>query len=447
MHRSQLNALRLAAFPLGLGIAVVYVSGTLNRVLIVELDFPAALVGAFFAIPLLIAPARAWFGYLSDGYPLRGKRREPYIVTGALIAGTGIVGATLIALNTAAAPLIVAGGVALMFLAYALGHTLASNTFEALLADVFTGAQRPRAVTLFKVAMFVGIMGGAVGLGALLDPFDSTRLRLAALIVLAAYGGLAVIAVSAQEPPIPELEATTQAATETGFITVLREVVLHDPVARRFFGLIVLSVLGTLAQDVLLEPYGALVLDMGVAQTTRLTAIWGTGTIVAMVGAGVWAIKRYGYWLALRIGLALNVGVFAGLVIAGLIGSAGAFMALVFVLGLGTGLAMAGLLTAVIEFTTFTRAGLLMGVWGMAAEFGQASGGVIGGVVVDALRWMGASDLGAYGAVFGLEGVLLVIALGLTYMVTVDRRGMYPPAPQARDHQWPLVASDALRLD
>ncbi len=434
MHRSQLNALRLAAFPLGLGIAVVYVSGTLNRVMIVELEFPAALVGAFFAISLLIAPVRAWFGYLSDGYPLRGKRREPYIVTGALIAGTGIVGATLIALNTAAAPLIVAGGVALMFLAYALGHTLASNTFEALLADVFTGDQRPRAVTLFKVAMFVGIMGGAIGLGALLDPFDSARLRLAALITLAAYGGLAIIAVSAQEPPIPELEATTQAATETGFITVLREVVLRDPVARRFFGLIVLSVLGTLAQDVLLEPYGALVLDMGVAQTTRLTAIWGTGTIVAMVGAGVWAIKRYGYWLALRIGLALNVGVFAGLVIAGVIGSAGAFMALVFVLGLGTGLAMAGLLTAVIEFTTFTRAGLLMGVWGMAAEFGQAGGGVIGGIVVDVLRWTGASDLGAYGAVFGLESVLLVIALGLTYTVAVDHRGMYPPVAQARDH-------------
>ena len=36
----------------------------------------------------------------------------------------------------------------------------------------------------------------------------------------------------------------------------------------------------------LLEPYGALVLDMGVAQTTRLTAMWGAGTIIAMLASG-----------------------------------------------------------------------------------------------------------------------------------------------------------------
>ena len=85
-----------------------------------------------------------------------------------------------------------------------------------------------------------------------------------------------------------------------------------------------------------------------------------------------------------------------------------------FVLGLGTGLSMAGLLTAVIEYTTSARAGLMMGVWGMAAEFGQSMGGVLGGVVVDVMRWLtGGSALIAYSTLFAVEGILLVIALAL----------------------------------
>ena len=428
------HAVRLAAFPFGLGVAVVFVSSTLNRVMIVELELPAALVGAFFAIPFLIAPARAWLGYVSDGYPIWGKRREPYIVIGALVAGSGIVGATLIALNSEAAGVVMAGGMALMFLAYALGHTLASNTFEALLADKFEGDQRPRAVTLFKVAMFVGILGGAIGLGRLLDPYDAARFRLAALIVMAVYGGFAIVAVTRQEPRVTNLDVAAREAKETAFRDVIREV-WRDPAARRFFVLVVLSVLGTLAQDVLLEPYGALVLGLSVAQTTRLTAIWGTGTILAMVIAGVWMIKRTGYMRVLRVGLVINVAVFVGIVIAGAMGSATLFRGLVFALGIGTGLAMAGLLTAVIEFTTFTRAGLLMGVWGMAAEFGQAGGGMIGGVVVDVvLRLTADSHLVAYGTVFLLEGPLLVVALALTYSVKVDESAAQTEAefdPQA----------------
>ena len=66
---------------------------------------------------------------------------------------------------------------------------------------------------------------------------------------------------------------------------------------------------------------------------------------------------------------------------------------------------MAGLLTAVIEYTTSARAGLMMGVWGTAAEIGQTMGGVLGGAVVDAMRWLTGGDaLIAYSALFTLEG-------------------------------------------
>jgi len=41
MKSKFLQNIRLAGFPLGLGLTSVLVSGTLNRVMIVELGFPA----------------------------------------------------------------------------------------------------------------------------------------------------------------------------------------------------------------------------------------------------------------------------------------------------------------------------------------------------------------------------------------------------------------------
>lgn len=419
--RHSLHLLRLGAFPLGLGLASVLVGGTLNRVLIVEAGLPAALVGLLFAIPVLLAPARIALGHLTDSHPLRGERRAPYIALGASVAGVAMTAAVLVLLR---APLGLPGAFAglLLFAIYGVGYGLASTAFEALLADKFRGAQRPRAVTLSKVAMFGGILGGAVILGRLLDPFDPARLAAIAAGVMLTFALLSAIAVSRQEVPLPVPGRHGSRAENSGLVALIRRVVWADRQARRFFVVIVLSVLGTQAQDVLLEPYGGLALGLSVAQTTRLTAIWGAGTLLALMLAGTVGIPRLGYALVLRAGLRVNIAVFVGLILAGALGSAALFRGLVFALGLGTGLAMAGLLTAVIEYTTFARAGLLMGVWGTAAELGQASGMLISGVLVDLLRALGGGNvLLAYGGVFALEALLLARALWLVSGLDIAR--------------------------
>lgn len=409
-----MNTLRLAAYPLSFGLLTVFVSGTLNRVMIVELELPASLAALFLAIPLLIAPARVWFGYLSDGYPVYGKRREPYILSGMMLAALGVLVAALLVTNHAVGSLVVSGAL-IGFLAFGVGSNLSSNTFEALLADQFQGDQRPRIVTLFKVVMFVGLIGGAIGLGRLLDPFSRARFNGVGIGLIGTVALLTVFAIIRQERRSTAAHAISQQAHALPFFVVLRSVVLADPQARRFFILVMLAVMGTLAQDVLLEPYGALVLEMSVAQTTRLTAIWGSGAILAMLAGGLGLIRQIGYAAVLRAGLILTILVFAGIIGAGQVGSIPLFMVLVFLLGLGTGFASAGLLTAVIEFTTFTRAGLLMGVWGVAHELGQAAGGLMGGVVVDGIKHLtGGHHLAAYGTVFTAEALLLLVALGLS---------------------------------
>ena len=51
--------LRLSLFQMSVGMAVVLLNGTLNRVMIVELGVPASLVPLMVALPLVFAPLRA----------------------------------------------------------------------------------------------------------------------------------------------------------------------------------------------------------------------------------------------------------------------------------------------------------------------------------------------------------------------------------------------------
>ena len=110
----------------------------------------------------------------------------------------------------------------------------------------------------------------------------------------------------------------------------------------------------------------------------------------------------------------LSVAVFIGLIVVGLLGNAGAFKGLVFVMGLGTGLAGAGMLSGVVSFTTPIRAGMLMGVWGVANMVGHAFGNLMGGTIVDVMRLTTGTALVAYSTQFGLEAVILLVALYLS---------------------------------
>jgi BCD family chlorophyll transporter-like MFS transporter len=182
---------------------------------------------------------------------------------------------------------------------------------------------------------------------------------------------------------------------------------------------VLFTFIGTLAQDVLLEPYGALVLGMPVGQTTRLTAYWGLGVMAAMLVSGLFLIRWLGYLNALRAGIVASLLAFVGLIAAGATGSESLFRGLIVVMGLGTGLAGAGMLTGVLNFTTAVRAGLLMGVWGMANLLGKAAGSLIGGSVVDVMQALTGSALAAYGTVFALEIVMLAISLALSFRLDI----------------------------
>ena len=83
--------LRLSMFQVTVGMAVVLLIGTLNRVMIVELGVPAWLVAVMISLPLLVAPLRAVIGFRSDTYQSAiGWRRVPFIWLGTMLQFGGL---------------------------------------------------------------------------------------------------------------------------------------------------------------------------------------------------------------------------------------------------------------------------------------------------------------------------------------------------------------------
>ena len=419
MKRS-FNLIRLAAVPLSLTLISILAGSVINRVMVVELGLPVTLAGLFLAVPLLIAPVRVWLGHRSDAYPIRGLRREPYIIIGAALAGLGAAVSVSLVLRTEAIFSLGAVATLVGLIVYGIGKNLTSNTFQALLADKFeAGAPRSRAATLYEVVNMIGLIAGAGIVGATLQPYSPERLTAVVIVI----GGMALlfalIAAPRQEPRDLAVRGSQEARSQD-FQTIVKTVVLGNPQVRRFFVVVMLTLLGTQIQDVLLEPYAAVRFNMTVAETAQLTAFWGLGTLIAMLASGLYLIKRFGYLRIYRIGLGVVAVMFLLIVAVGFVGNANLLRLAVVLLGLGTGLAAASLLVSMIEFTTEARAGLLIGVWGVAHQLGRALASLLGGLIVDGvLSFSRGNIMLAYGTAFVLEAVLVAVAIGLIAKVDV----------------------------
>lgn len=432
-----LNITRLAGFAIGYGLIGALIGGTLNRIMVADIGLPISLVGLFFAVPMLVTPLRVWLGYRSDGFTILGKRREPYMIIGAAIVAMAVIFTVFVTVNATATPLIIAAMV-LAFMVYGFGRNLAHNTFQALLADKFSDHAKRRAITVYEVLTLLGLVMGAGALGKALETYDPQQLITVAVGAVVVMFVLTLIATIGNEPPTKT--DTVATAREIPFTEALQKLALADKQVRLFFVIIMFTIVGTLAQDVVLEPFGALVLNMDVGDTTRLTQFWGMGVVVAMLISGVILVRYLGFANLLRIGLVVSAISFFGVIFTGYNGQPELFNQLVFLMGLGTGIAGAGMLSGFITYTTAARAGFLMGVWGIANMFGRALGSLMGGSVVEVVYGFSADHFIAYSVVFGIEIAMILIAFALTFRLqSVEAEAKDKQAPSL---DMPLTASE-----
>ncbi|AXQ93086.1 PucC family protein [Cereibacter azotoformans] len=412
--------LRLSLFQVAVGMAIVLLVGTLNRVMIVELKVPASVVGIMISLPLLFAPFRALIGFKSDTHvSALGWRRVPWIYRGtlALWGGFAIMPFALIVLGgqgyAEGQPLwLGVSSAALAFLMVGGGVHTIQTVGLALATDLAPREDQPKVVGLMYVVLLVSMIFSSIGFGWLLEPYYDAQLIKVISGVAVAVFFLNMIALWKMEPR--NRAYTIKPEKEPEFSDHWREFISRE---NALHGLIVIA-LGTLGfgmADVILEPYGGQVLSMTVAETTRLTATFAGGGLVGFWLAS-WVLGRGFDPLRMAfLGAAAGLpGFFA------IMGATGMTSTWIFILGtltvgFGGGLFSHGTLTATMRLAPKEQVGLALGAWGAVQATAAGIGIASAGIIRDLLQAL--PDLGAYGpgapylAVFALEAAFLLVTM------------------------------------
>ncbi len=418
--------LRLSLFQISTGMAAVLLTGTLNRVMIVELGVSGTLVALMVSLPLIFAPLRALIGFKSDTHKsYLGWRRLPYVFLGTLaqFGGFAIMPFALLILSGdgVAPPVVGQVAAALAFILVGMGMHTTQTAGLALATDLATPETRPRVVALLYVMLLVGIFFSSVVLGWLLTDFSPIRLiqviQGAAMVTMI----LNFVAVWKQEGRDPALTAPdlVRPAFKTQWAALMNE--------RNTMRLLVgtgLGAAGFSMQDVLLEPFGAQVLGMSVGSTTGLTALWALGTLAGFTFAAQELAKGGEPHRLACYGGVVGAIAFSIVIMGGALVATPVFCVGVILIGLGGGLFSVGTLTAAMDLAKGGQSGLALGAWGAVQATCAGIAIALSGALRDVFSALGASGaLGSgmntpassYGIIYHIEILLLfaaMIALG-----------------------------------
>jgi BCD family chlorophyll transporter-like MFS transporter len=445
--------LRLSLFQISVGMALVLLIGTLNRVMIVELDVPASLVGIMLALPLLFAPFRAVIGFRSDNHrSVLGWKRVPYIWQGTLVqfGGLAIMPFALLVLSGAGeaanAPVWVGRlGAGLAFLLVGAGLHTTQTIGLALATDLAPVELHPKVVGLMYVMLLVGMILSALLFGTALVNFTPARLVQVIQGCALATMVLNVIALWKQEARRPARGGAQPAPNDASFSDSWRAFTRGSSAVRRLAAI----GLGTMAfsmEDVLLEPYGGQILHLTVGSTTKLTATLAIGGLLGFGLASRILSRGADPFRMASAGALVGIPAFLCVILAAPMDSTPMFGIGTFLIGFGGGLFGHGTLTATMVGAPVEQRGLALGAWGAvqatAAGIAVASSGVLRDVIggLAGQGRFGASLMvpaTGYSSVYSLE--ILLLGATLIAMVPLIKRGYAAlgpsptPGPPARD--------------
>ncbi|MEE4188824.1 MAG: MFS transporter, partial [Roseobacter sp.] len=345
--------LRLSLFQITVGMALVLIVGTLNRVMIVELSVPASLVAVMLALPLLFAPFRTLIGFKSDVHvSALGLRRVPYIWKGTLyqFGGFAIMPFALLVLSGYGeahdAPLwwgYTSAG--LSFLLVGAGVHMVQTVGLALATDLVAEEDQPKVVGLMYVMLLLGMVVSALVFGALLENYTPGRL-------IQVIQGVAVVTVVLNLAAMWQQEArdrgraqAMKAARPMTFSQAWQSLI-RRPGMLRLLVVIALGTFGYGMADVLLEPYGGQVLGLSVAGTTKLTALFALGTLLGFGLASRVLGRGASPVVFAIIGAAIGMPGFAAIILSSSLAGIVGFLFGTFAIGVGMGLFGHATLTA-----------------------------------------------------------------------------------------------------
>ncbi|MEM9330727.1 MAG: PucC family protein [Pseudomonadota bacterium] len=414
--------LRLSLFQITVGMALVLMVGTLNRVMIVELQVPATLVAAMLALPLLFAPFRALIGFRSDNYKSAlGLRRLPYIWKGSMLqfGGFAIMPFALLVLSGYGEAIdaprwIGLVSAALSFLLVGAGMHMVQTVGLALATDLVPEEDQPKVVGLMYVMLLLGMIVSAFVFGALLEEY--TPGRLIRVIQACAVVTLVLNSIAMWKQESRDRNRAKNPVPQRDFSSAWRQLMARKGMMR----LLIMIGLGTAGfgmADVLLEPFGGQVLEMSVAQTVRLNVGLAFGTLLGFGMASYWLGKQGNPIDVVSLGTVLGVAAFVLLVLSSFTISVPALVGATLMAGFAAGLFSHGTLTMTMRSAPKEQIGLSLGTWGAVQTTSAGIAIAIGGVIRDVLHTGnidGTASATPYVAVFSFEAALLLLAIIVT---------------------------------
>lgn len=445
---SVVEMFRLGLFQMGLGIMSLLTLGLLNRVMINELALPPSVVAGLIALPLFVAPVRVWFGQLSDTRPIFRHHRSGYVWLGSLLFAfcawlavqimwqlganfyrSGWDGATV--------PWLLLLG--FCFACYGLALSMSSTPFAALLVDVTDEEERSKLVGVVWSLLMVGIVMGAITVAKLLgtsappEPEAIVSIfsfpdRAAVLqqsinqifiLIPTVVVGLSFIATWGIEHKYSRLGARTTDREDQIGLKQAFQVLTASPQTAKFFIFLLFMTLGLFMQDAVLEPYGGEIFAMEIAETTRLNAPFGIGTLLGISCSGFLIAPRLGKQKTASLGCSLGIGALILLITIGVTKNPTYLQGVVFLFGLASGVTTTGAISLMLDLTAAAAAGTFIGAWGLAQAIARGFATFLGGIALEFGKLISPSPLFAYGLVFVFQGAILGGAILLLGQVNV----------------------------
>lgn len=427
---------RLGLFNLGLGLMSVLTLAVLNRVMIAELGIPGSVTAGVLAVSLLIAPARVWFGQLSDAKPLFRRHRTGYVRLGTALFGLFVFLAVQVVWQlgqvvrdsggwawnsqTQGWTLLLAAVLAL----YGLAVSASSTPFTALLVDISEEDNRSQIVSVVWSMLMIGIIIGGISgsvlfknlggtgdttpLAVLQGPINRVFLVIPLLVL-----GLAFLATWGVEKKYSRYRWRSTLTEREDSITLGRalKILTASRQTGIFFSFLVMVQLSLFMQEAVLEPYGGQVFQMPIGETTMLNAFWGLGILLGYSGTGFLIIPRLGKIQTTKIG---GVGIaicFGLIVLAGLTQAPALLKSALLLFGLAAGVTTLGAISLMLDLTIAETAGTFIGAWGLAQAMARGVATWLGGSILDVGKWLLPSPFLAYSLVFSLEAVCILLAI------------------------------------
>lgn len=393
--------------------------------MIVNFGLPALPVGLLLSLRYLLSPLSLYAGFRSDHTIFLGYRRTSYIWLGRALM---VASLPLLALSVGrfdAAPNESLGWVFAIasFLLYGTGTLLSGSPFLAFVRDSTPPARQGLAASVVETALIIMFAVVGISFSLVIQEYSLAgfwELTIATMLI----GGFFWIF------SIAGIEKRTRAVIQTVGMTTRKEAahfhatfakILADPRPRAFAVFLAVATAAAWMQEVILEPFGAQVLDATLAQTTRYSSYWqGATALVLILAAIVWRKRRAERQVPIaQIGLSIMALGMALLTVVALTAQASFVILPLLVFGIGFGLFTFAGFQLLIVMTSETDAGAYLGLWTVTILLSRGIGISLGSALRDGFASLTNSAALGYALVFVISALGLFLAPFLLQRVNI----------------------------